>query len=135
QYLSTWRDALGQRILNVHATGKAQVIRVFRFDKRAQIDTEALRIMRLHANTQNVIVRVFIDEEQFFDFPEGVSRDFSLTDDGEVIGITNSYGTDQLEATWHFRDAVKARVLKNIRDQLLRSSDSLDEVEARFGSA
>lgn len=131
QYLSTWNQELGRRILAVHAGGSALVTRVFRFDRREEIDEVARRIMRSHADTKNVSVRVFIDSEDPFDFPPQLSRDFTFIDDGEVIGVTTSYGTDELEAHWHFHDRTMAATLRDIRDSLISSSATLDEFDAQ----
>jgi hypothetical protein len=90
--------------------------------------------MREHERTPHVSVKVFIDEEEVYDFPPDLSRDFTLIDDGRVIGITTTYGLDKLEAAWHFNDRTKARVLREIRDQLIKSSRSLTDLEQQLNS-
>lgn len=129
QYLSTWTEDLGRRILKAHENASAAVTRVFRFDNRSEVTEAALRVMRQHARTKNVTVRVFIDAEEPYQFPQDVSRDFTLIDDGWAIGITSSYGASQREATWHFGDETKARVLREIRKSLLESSVLLVDFE------
>lgn len=133
EYMQTWNSPLGDRFLEAHGRSRANVVRLFIFDKLTDIKEEDLRVMRKHANQGRIEVRVYIEtEDPVFKFPTDISRDFTVVDRGETIGISVSYGSDDLEAQWYFRDQNRIARFAQIERSLRAGSRSLSEIETRW---
>lgn len=134
-YQATWRSTLGDRLLAAHATGKAKVERIFVYNRREEITQDAIEEMRRQSRVRNVSIYVYIkDADPFFRFPADVSDDFTMVDDGEVIGTTLTFGDEsKLTAHWYFRNPQQARKFKEIVDALRSGSKSLAAFEAEAG--
>lgn len=91
--------------------------------------------MRRQSRVRNVSIYVYIkDADPFFRFPADVSDDFTMVDDGEVIGTTLTFGDEnKLTAHWYFRNPQQARKFKEIVDALRSGSKSLAAFEAEAG--
>jgi hypothetical protein len=135
-YQATWHSTLGDRLLAAHATGRAKVERIFVFNRREEITEDAIEEMRRQSRVRNVSIYVYIkDADPFFRFPADVSDDFTMVDDGEVIGTTLTFGDESnLTANWYFRNPQQARKFKEIVDALRSGSKSLAAFEAEIAA-
>lgn len=131
EYLSTWTGPLGNQLLEAHqANKKATVVRVFIFDERDHITSEALTVIRRHS-AAGVNVRIFIDKDvKALDLVQSNQNDFTIIDDGAALGLTQRFARDEIAAEWHFSSS-SARVSKYkiLRDELLKWSKTLAEFE------
>jgi hypothetical protein len=132
-YLDIWKNPMGDRILEAHEKGKASVKRVFVFDDREELTEEIMTIMKKHASKKNVEVLAYFDKEfEGFDLTPELIRDFSIIDEGEVIGITEVVEGGTGKARWHFKDLDKIGNLIKIRDSIISGSETLEKVEQRW---
>ncbi|WP_437709631.1 hypothetical protein WMF45_34405 [Sorangium sp. So ce448] len=136
-YSETWDSAFGDRLLEAHKTNdhRAHVDRVFVFDTRGSINDAAIRQMK-HQNDAGVRIWVYIDaEDPTFQFPPGISRDFTIIDDA-IVATTRSYGRqgEGLEAVWEYRDETHLRQVRIIRDKLLAGSIKLEKFLQQYDS-
>jgi hypothetical protein len=129
-YLEIWKSPMGDRILEAHEKGNASVIRVFVFDDRNELTDETMTILKRHATIKHVEVLLFFDKEfEGFDLTPDLIRDFSIIDEGEVIGITEGVVSGSGHARWHFKDLDRIGNLLKIRDLIISGSKTLREVE------
>lgn len=138
-YLPTWQTTLGSKLLAAHERNTAEVTRVFLFDRRADVTASAIAEMRRQSKVKNVEVRVYIkDEDHFFRLPADMSDDFTVIDDGEVIGTTVAFGGDdesRLTASWFFCNAPKKHQFAYIVSALKSNSVTFEEFEGSPESA
>lgn len=138
-YLPTWRTALGSKLLAAHELGKAEVTRVFLFSDRAAVTGDAIEEMRRQARVRNVSVRVYIkNEDAFFRLPVDMSDDFTVIDDGEVIGTTVAFGEgdeSRLTASWFFDNIARKRQFTGIVSALKANRFALADFEAQTQSS
>lgn len=134
-YLPTWRTALGAKLLAAHEQGNAEVTRVFLFADRAAVTDAAIDEMRRQTQVKNVAVRVYIkNEDDFFRLPADLSDDFTVIDDGDVIGTTVAFGDgdeSRLTASWFFSNTTRKRQFAHIVSALKANSVALADFEAR----
>lgn len=71
----------------------------------------------------------FDDEYQPFEFPPDILKDFTIVDDGHVIGITIAVHEDDLHAEWYFNDAERKGKYLAIRDKLLGGCIKLPDLK------
>lgn len=128
EYDTTWRTKLGQAILDAHAASTALVTRIFVFQNRDEIKDSHWAIMEQHQANPKVTVKVFLSAENAGVFEPDVSRDFTLIDGGDVIGLTHSYGLGKLSAKWHFGDTALAGRLLQMCERLERWSKPLEQL-------
>lgn len=129
-YLEIWKSPMGDRILEAHEKGNASVIRVFVFDDRNELTDETMTILKKHATIKRVKVLLYFDKEfEGFDLTPELIRDFSIIDEGEVIGITEGVVSGSGHARWHFKDPDKKGNLLKIRDLIISGSKTLRHVE------
>jgi hypothetical protein len=127
KYLPTWQGPLGDQIMNAHAKSRAQVTRVFLFNKRGEVTAEVVEAMRKQAEA-HINVRVFFGDESAFEFPPDVTNDFSVID-GEVIGITSFLGDGQARAEWHVNDENNQSRFEGYCDKLIHYSVAFNDFE------
>ena len=107
-YLSVWKSPFGEKLLEAHENGQASVTRVFVFNDGNELSKETMAIMEKHNNTDHVHVRAYFDSEYpSFEFTADLARDFTVIDDGEVIGITEGIVSGIGQARWYFKDENK----------------------------
>jgi hypothetical protein len=133
-YFPTWQTNLGQALLEAHGRSGAAVTRVFVFDTLAHVSADAVEVMRQHEAHARVRVLVFFDQEQHLvSFPPDLSRDSTMIDGGEVIGITMSFG-QQPQAAWYFDDENMKHKLESFRKGLVESALPFRMFEERWTS-
>jgi hypothetical protein len=122
-YLPTWTTPLGRQITEAHAKSRALVTRVFVFNSRNEVTAQAIEEMEKQDRLGNIKVRLYFDEEdKTFNFPPDVSRDFTVIDKGEAIGITVSFGEGSTAAVWYIKDQNKRQRFLHICEALERGS-------------
>lgn len=88
--------------------------RVFLFADRAAVTSAAIEEMTRQDQVKNVAIRVYIkNEDDFFRLPADLSDDFTVIDDGEVIGTTVAFGEgdeSRLTASCFFSTTLRGRV-------------------------
>jgi hypothetical protein len=126
-FLANWTGNLGKALLQAHRRSSAKVTRVFVFSSRDQVTESAYRILKEHGDAQIEVRLIFDDEIREFDLRD--SKDFTIIDDGEVIGVTMKF-TDEIAAEWHFSNEEIAPHYKHQQQQLLLYSIDLDAFEA-----
>jgi hypothetical protein len=127
EYLASWDAQLGQQMLDAHQDSEATVTRVFVFERRTDITPAAMAIMQRQSEHPKISVLVYINQEETtFNFPPIISRDFTVIDGGEVIGVTATFG-DNLTAIWYFRD-------KNMSEEFRRYSKGLEAGSIPFAT-
>lgn len=129
-YLAAWRSDFGSRLLEAHGRSKAQVTRIFVFDDRAEVTEAAYHEIARQAGTARITPLVYFDKEyEFFDFPPEILRDFTIVDDGHVIGITVSVAGENIAADWYFKDEDKRAKYLQLRQKLLQGAQGFLEFE------
>jgi hypothetical protein len=128
-YWSIWESPLGDRILEAHDRGKADVIRVFVFDDKNELTEEIMTIMKKQATKGHVKVRLWFFDENPVNFPPDIIRDFSIIDDGEAIGITEGVRGEEAQARWHFKDENKRGRFLRYKKLFIEGSRTLDQWE------
>ncbi len=128
-YLSTWMGPFGEQLMDAHRKSHAVTTRVFVFNNRKEISQDALSVMASQAKS-GVNVRLFFDDDnRGFRFPPDISRDFTVIDDGEAIGITLSFGGDNLAAMWYIQDTNRRQRFLRIRNSLIEGSIAFSAFE------
>lgn len=129
EFSKHWSETYGERILKVHSESEAEVTRVFIFDEMREVTEEDyLLIKKQHES--NIDVRIYFDkEDNYFQFPSDIARDFTVIDDGDVIGITESFSLDNYTSVWHFRNQNLSNRLKNVKTSLLNGSMKFQNFE------
>ena len=104
EYRHVWTSALGRELLAAHRSNTAaKVVRVFVFDRRSDVLDED-HLIFAEQQAAGVEVLLYFDlEDDLFLFPSDLGNDWTLVDDGRVIGVTRQMG-ESLEAKWYFDD-------------------------------
>lgn len=128
-FLVGWQDELMDGMIAASEQSAAkEVVRVFVFAKRDEIDERAVQVLR-RFEASRVRPLVYIDQEdEKFNFPPDVSRDFVVIDGGDAIGVTMSYGAGSLRAQWYFDDEARTPLFQNICDSLESASLPAKEI-------
>lgn len=122
-YRDMWKSESGRRILKTQqGNSKAKSTRVFVFDTRGDVTDEDERIFAQH-HRHGIEVLLFFDDAWSLRFPASIGNDWTLVDDGDVIGVTLATGTTY-EAEWYFGNMEKAQQFIIVCDQLRRSSET-----------
>jgi hypothetical protein len=116
-YLDTWVSPLGEEILRAHNEAGQPVTRVFVFARRQNVSLRAINAMD-NQRDAGVNVRLYFDDESRSKFENLGLRDFTIIDDGDIIGVTEQYGIGRLHAVWYFKNAKKWDELRDVRDTL-----------------
>lgn len=127
-YMSAWNQKFGDLVLATHKKSPANVERVFVYSDRNEVTHEAVAKFKRQAKRGGVDVRLYFeDEDQSYDFPSDLYKDFTIIDNGAAIGVTMSFGGQGLSAEWYFdNDEMKGRYL-SARKELLRLSEKLPD--------
>ena len=130
-YEDTWSSTLGRHIVDAHKAGTAKVTRVFVYQTRSDLTAERFEMIRNHQRElPNATIKIYIDDEDpSFHFDANISRDFTIVDDGEMVGLTQAYGRRNLSAKWRFRDESLAHRLEKHARYLLDGAKFLHEIE------
>jgi len=76
------------------------------------------------------VLAYFDDENKGYDLSPDLERDFTIIDDGDAIGITQSISGEHVQARWHFKDTDKIPKFKRHREAILKGAISYAEVKA-----
>jgi hypothetical protein len=129
-YTTVWKRELGERLLEAHERGNAQVTRVFLFNDRSEVTEDLLEIMRRQAKIGKLRVLAYFDkEDRGFQFSPDVTRDFTIIDEGESIGSTESLSAGEAKARWYFRNRNKTANFIQLKKRLEAGSISLPQLE------
>lgn len=130
EYLQGWtEDLMEQMVRASEASEASQVVRIFIFGDWSEIDEQAIRIIERFEDADGITAKVYIDSaDNSFTFPTDYSRDFVVFDDGEAIGVTQSYGPGNLSARWYFKDSERKEKFTAICRNLLRGSKDAAEI-------
>jgi hypothetical protein len=103
QYRQTWASRFGDQLLKVQRDAQkrgVQSTRVFVFNKESDVTDEDKQIFAKHF-AHGIRVLLYYDGENKFTFPPEVGSDWTIIDDGAVIGKTLNVG-GYYEARWYF---------------------------------
>lgn len=108
KYLDNWFTELGSSILDAHREAIRRnpdhvIERVFVFNKSSDVSLRAIEAMDIQ-QAAGVSVRVFYNEDPGLGFDSRLFKDFTIIDDGDVIGVTQEYGVNKTRALWYFND-------------------------------
>ncbi len=107
-------------ILTIHKKSKCKVTRVFVFEDRKDIRKGHITQMKKHIKIKGIKVYIYINnEDREFDFPPDISKDFTVIDNGLVIGIANHYST-----------GTRAQLTFNDEDDIRRFNDYMKKLAA-----
>jgi hypothetical protein len=100
-YLPAWETPWGRSLVHVqHDNREAKSTRVFIFRSRSALGPETRRLLEFHASNRIEVLLHFADEHAST-FPPDLGNDWTVVDDGLIVGITHKLG-DLYEATWYF---------------------------------
>jgi hypothetical protein len=120
-YHLIWVSALGEELMRAHTRSTAKVTRVFVFDKRPDVSGDVVALMRKQAES-GINVLVFFDDENAYQFSPLVSRDFTVIDAGEAIGVTAQIDRETPEARWFLNSREHKPKFTEIQTQLEKLS-------------
>src|SRR5262249_12982278 len=121
-HTTTWETTLGQQLLDAHEHSKAEVTRVFVFNKRQEVTASMFDTMTKQSKA-NIKVRVYFDEEDdLFQFSADIAKDFTIIDNGDAIGVTERF--DPPESRWYFADEDRRQRFLGYQEALSRGSIS-----------
>ncbi len=127
RYLHTWETELGQELLRAHKAANVDVTRVFLFEKRVDVNDDAIHIMRKQAKEYGINVRVLIEEYNLpYRARPGVSKDFTIVDNGTMIGVTE-WKDGKIGARWYFADNNIKGMYTEFKENIMNTSQSLEE--------
>jgi len=121
-YLSTWVTPFGDQLMQAHGRSDAVVTRIFIFNNRDEINLDAVNTMEKQAKA-GINVLLYFTDESAFSLPADISKDFTVIDHGEAIGITISFGGDNLAAEWHIQAQNKKQRFEGICHTLVQGSE------------
>lgn len=125
-YMKIWQSGVGRQILNAQRPHELSCTRVFVFDKRSHVTSEAIEIMKIHSS-HGVHVRTFYDDEiaEFEWDPGNIDTDFTFIDDGDIIGVTERM-QGRYRSKWFFSNPMKKRQYDGYRESLMDFSEPFD---------
>jgi hypothetical protein len=133
EYLETWNTNFGKSLLEAHEKGKANVTRVFVFDRESDVKDEHLTILKDHVSNHPQIKSLiyFDDQQDVFKYPTFLSRDFTVIDGGKAIAITAQFQRENLVASWYFdgpdRENPTKVIVNGVKGTLLDRSERLKD--------
>lgn len=131
-FSKVWPKDVGVELSRAHLKGAASLTRVFVFDCKGDVTEAHYEVMRQQSEIDRTTVKVFFDKEDTrFEFDTDLTRDFTIVDDGEAIGITMglSKGDSDLRAKWFFEHGARKPHVINVRDDLNKFSVSFREFD------
>jgi 3',5'-cyclic AMP phosphodiesterase CpdA len=135
QYLDQWPTKHGQSLLAAHRASSAEVTRVFLFKNWQDVSDAAAEIMAQQAD-QGINVLAFIDDDSDFDWPQELTRDFTVIDDGAAIGTTTAFlnvsGEPLTQATWYFENTERMPQYETLIRTLMNESLDYDTLREKF---
>jgi len=133
-YMVAWQEELMEGMILAGERSKANSItRVFVFNQWKDIDERSIAILTRFKRSSRIRTLVYIDQEdERFDFPVDVSKDFVVIDRGDAIGVTMSFGPESMRAQWYFGDEERKPIFARICDGLTRGSRDVDEILERW---
>jgi len=131
-YFDTWQGRLGRCLLEAHARGKASVRRVFIFSTRSDVTAEhidALKKLQASFNDPNKMqLYIWIEDEHVPPYFHLVpSKDFTVIDQGRVIGFTLNLGTGMVSAKWYFASQPYGNICNDIIADIMQGAESYDK--------
>jgi hypothetical protein len=124
RYMPAWTTQWGHEVLHAQRNNRLAVsTRVFIFESRDDLQRDgALDILRKHERNHVHVWLYFAGSAVDSIFPEELGPDWTIVDNGVVIGITREYGSE-FEADWHFDNEKEAARFCQHRDTLLSRSE------------
>ncbi|MEM8814340.1 MAG: nucleotide-binding protein [Pseudomonadota bacterium] len=121
-YNKFWGQDLGRSLLQAQSENSdAECTRVFVFDSISDFDDQHRSILAEQVKSGVHAYCYFNLEDKDFDLSPDVGKDWTVIDDGDVIGITHDLGSPDpdIAATWHFCDDGRRGYFASQRDRLL----------------
>ena len=131
EYDNAWDKELGRQIMRAHERSGAHVKRVFVFNSRDELNDSIISIMKKQNSNTKISVYSFFDNEVAYNFHPDLSKDFTIIDGGELIGIT-SFGDQGFSARWHVNDKNKKDAFLEIKNNLIRYSEEFSETSKKY---
>ncbi len=104
EYRDVWTSSFGRELLGVHKNNTAaKIVRVFVYNRRSDVADDDHQIFAEQEAAGVEVLLYFDQEDELFLFPANLGRDWTVVDDGRVIGVTRQMG-EALEAKWYFDD-------------------------------
>ncbi len=135
EYLSIWDTPDGDAILKAHSAGDAIVTRVFIFKDEKEAAT-AMGTLKKQAifDPNKIGVRLFFrdnDQYRVGNPPKTLSDDFTVIDDGVIVGVTFKFDAAMSEAQW-LLDRKQCNIYKRKIDWYVKNSISFSDFAAKF---
>ena len=125
-----WQSPIGERLLQAHRNGTAAVIRVFCFNSRSEVTRTTLNEMEKQDRITNISVLAYFEDESLANISPDVERDFTIIDDGDAIGVTESINGQSMIARWYFKDDERKSRFNELRGSIIGNSKKFGEVKA-----
>jgi hypothetical protein len=124
-YLPVWKTPLGGSLVHVQRENReAKSTRVFIFKSRSVMTEEMRQVLEFHASNRIEVLLHFADEHKST-FPPELGNDWTVVDDGLIIGVTHKLG-QIYEATWHFGQEEERERFLGFREQLRSQSERFE---------
>jgi hypothetical protein len=121
------RDKIEEKFLKIHAESPYKVTRVFIFEDEEEVQKEYITRINAHNKIDNITVYVYInDRDRNFDFPPDITQDFTVIDDGIIIGICNHTANSSVSQLIFDNDKEKTR-FKVFMEKLIAGSLKEDD--------
>ncbi|HLX92415.1 MAG TPA: hypothetical protein VKR32_12075 [Puia sp.] len=136
-YIESWDGEFGKKLLKAHEENpsNASVNRIFIFEAISDVSAKYIEIMKNH-NKHGVKVLVYIDAwHEDFDFQSQQLKDFTIVDDGDVIGETSLMKYGERQTCWTFKNNNKYAIVKDTYDKLSHRADKLGEFLPKLNNA
>jgi hypothetical protein len=131
-FSGAWKDeSFGLLLLEAHKSSPAKVTRVFLFSDIAQIESSDKDEMAKQ-NSLGIAVFVFIEQFAPLPFPTQIAKDFTIIDDGSIIGVTENIGNNRISAKYIFSNEREKRSFIQIKNRLENESMSYETFIRRF---
>lgn len=131
EYDNAWNKELGKQIIRAHEKSGAHVKRVFVFNSRSELNESIIGIMKKQNSNTKISIYSFFDNEVAYNFHPDLSKDFTIIDGGELIGIT-SFGDEGFSARWHVNDLNKKNAFLEIKNNLIHNSEYFSETHKKY---
>jgi hypothetical protein len=122
-YNTFWKQDLGRALLDIQASNdSASSTRLFVFESKLEVDDSVRSILADQLEHGVEAYCYFNREDTTYDFSPDTGKDWTVVDDGDVIGVTHDLGGPSAEvaATWYFGDQGRKDFFAEQRDRLLR---------------
>ena len=122
KYLPMFENTVYGNTIIAAQTGNrdVQATRVFVFDRKG--DEEPHKAVLKEHRDEGIRVLLYFDkDDRNFSFPPTVGQDWTVVDNGDVIGVTRKFGR-KYEACWYFQDPIHSRTFAGYVERLTAES-------------